>query len=103
MSILDLMESTAAAFTPADFAAIEEGTVEEFEEARQARIAAGVEMACSMCGCSDSRSCPGGCIWARPNLCSRCYRLLTDPTPAPEPKRRRRHFARDEEVRHARA
>jgi hypothetical protein len=42
------------------------------EAARQARIAAGVEHACVLCGCSESLPCPGGCIWARPNLCSRC-------------------------------
>ena len=42
------------------------------EEARQARIEAGVEHACVGCGCSESRACPGGCVWATPNLCSRC-------------------------------
>jgi hypothetical protein len=43
---------------------------QEFE--RQERIAAGAERACLHCGCSESRSCSGGCIWATPNLCSRC-------------------------------
>lgn len=42
------------------------------EEERQARIAAGLEMACRLCGCSDTAACPGGCIWYAPNLCSRC-------------------------------
>jgi len=42
------------------------------EAARQARIAAGFEYACVVCGCSESRACPGGCVWAAPNLCSRC-------------------------------
>ncbi len=42
------------------------------EAARQARIAAGVEHVCVGCGCSESLSCPGGCVWASPNLCSRC-------------------------------
>ena len=35
------------------------------------RLTAG-EMTCRVCGCSDTRSCPGGCLWAAPNLCSRC-------------------------------
>lgn len=39
---------------------------------RQARIAAGEEHACLVCGCSESRACPGGCVWATPTLCSRC-------------------------------
>ncbi len=42
----------------------------EFE--RQMRIAAGEERACLACGCSETRACSGGCIWATPNLCSRC-------------------------------
>jgi len=44
------------------------------ERARQARIAAGVEMQCRVCGCSDSRACDGGCVWAEPFLCSQCAR-----------------------------
>lgn len=35
------------------------------------RMPAG-EMTCRVCGCSDNRGCPGGCLWAAPNLCSRC-------------------------------
>lgn len=27
---------------------------------------------CRACGCSDEQGCPGGCVWAEPNLCSRC-------------------------------
>ncbi len=42
------------------------------ELARQARIAAGGEHCCVICGCSESRACGGGCVWAKPNLCSRC-------------------------------
>ena len=42
------------------------------EEDRQARIAIGIEAVCFGCGCSDSRRCPGGCVWATPTLCSRC-------------------------------
>lgn len=42
------------------------------EDERLARIAAGVEHQCSNCGCSESLPCPGGCVWATPNLCSRC-------------------------------
>jgi hypothetical protein len=46
------------------------------EAARLARIAAGVEDACRVCGCSETRACPGGCIWAEADLCSRCARAL---------------------------
>lgn len=46
------------------------GGVAEFH--RQERIADGVEHACAVCGCSESRACSGGCVWATPNLCSRC-------------------------------
>jgi len=42
----------------------------EFE--RQSRIAAGIERACERCGCSESRSCSGHCIWLTETLCSRC-------------------------------
>ena len=27
---------------------------------------------CQRCGCSDLQACPGGCVWATPDLCSRC-------------------------------
>jgi hypothetical protein len=27
---------------------------------------------CRMCGCTARRGCEGGCIWATPDLCSRC-------------------------------
>jgi hypothetical protein len=27
---------------------------------------------CRVCGCNQHRGCPGGCVWAEPNLCSRC-------------------------------
>ena len=30
------------------------------------------EPQCLTCGCTDAQACPGGCIWATPNLCSRC-------------------------------
>ena len=29
---------------------------------------------CLGCGCSTLNPCPGGCIWATPNLCSNCAR-----------------------------
>ena len=29
---------------------------------------------CRVCGCTDEHACPGGCVWAEPNLCSRCAR-----------------------------
>lgn len=28
--------------------------------------------ACSACGCTDDRACPGGCFWIGPALCSAC-------------------------------
>lgn len=42
------------------------------EAERQARIAAGEEEVCRVCGCSDSKACREGCIWAEPGLCSSC-------------------------------
>ena len=30
------------------------------------------EAVCRVCGCSQDDACPGGCIWATPDLCSRC-------------------------------
>ena len=27
---------------------------------------------CLVCGCSDERACPGGCMWVEPGLCSAC-------------------------------
>jgi hypothetical protein len=42
------------------------------EFARQVKIARGEETACIECGCSESRACSGGCVWALPNVCSRC-------------------------------
>jgi hypothetical protein len=29
---------------------------------------------CRICGCTGEQACPGGCVWAEPNLCSRCAR-----------------------------
>lgn len=51
---------------------LQELTDAEREEERQQRIADGVEFACVVCGCSDTRACDGGCVWATPGLCSRC-------------------------------
>jgi len=39
---------------------------------RQLRIAARQEQACAACGCSETRACSGGCVWATKTLCSRC-------------------------------
>lgn len=36
---------------------------------------------CRACGCTNARGCPGGCVWAEPNLCSRC--ALGRPLPRP--------------------
>lgn len=49
---------------------MQERAYREFE--RQQAIAKGEETACRGCGCSDSRGCSGGCVWATPALCSRC-------------------------------
>lgn len=46
----------------------------EIEASRQTRIAAGIEDACRVCGCSETRGCEAGCVWAEADLCSRCYR-----------------------------
>ena len=27
---------------------------------------------CRVCGCTDLDGCPDGCVWATPDLCSRC-------------------------------
>jgi hypothetical protein len=36
---------------------------------------------CRVCGCSHYNPCEGGCVWAEPDLCSRCAQELpTDPT-----------------------
>jgi hypothetical protein len=55
---------------PAATAVMEECARKEF--ARQLRIAAGGEVACARCGCSETRACSGGCVWATPRICSRC-------------------------------
>jgi hypothetical protein len=42
---------------------------------REARIEAGIEAACRVCGCSESKPCEGGCTpGVEADLCSRCYR-----------------------------
>lgn len=30
------------------------------------------ETRCRICGCSDSKPCPGGCYWIEPDLCNKC-------------------------------
>lgn len=35
-------------------------------------IPAGGGKACRGCGCTNDRSCEGGCWWAEPGLCSTC-------------------------------
>jgi hypothetical protein len=27
---------------------------------------------CRVCGCDSLHACEGGCVWAAPDLCSRC-------------------------------
>jgi hypothetical protein len=55
---------------PAAAATMRESAQNEFE--RQLRIASGEEMACSKCGCSETRPCSGGCGWAAEKICSNC-------------------------------
>ncbi|WP_447979068.1 hypothetical protein [Candidatus Nitrospira bockiana] len=33
------------------------------------------EATCRVCGCTELAACPGGCVWAEPDLCSRCVRI----------------------------
>lgn len=44
----------------------------QLELNRQKRILTGYEQSCASCGCSESRACSGGCIWATKTICSRC-------------------------------
>lgn len=30
------------------------------------------EKICTICGCTDSAACPGGCCWTREGVCSQC-------------------------------
>ncbi|GEM_PF-3115249 len=57
---------------PSDDDGAELDYLEAKELERQSRIAAGIELACASCGCSETQPCEGGCVWATPNLCSRC-------------------------------
>lgn len=36
--------------------------------------ASSLEPRCRLCGCTNQRGCAGGCVWAAPDLCSRCAR-----------------------------
>ena len=55
---------------PAAQAVMQECARIEFE--RQLRIRSGEEQVCARCGCSETRACSGGCVWATRVLCSRC-------------------------------
>ncbi len=67
---------TAVDFDEPDVGALADtlidNAIEDGEIARQLRIAAGEELQCVCCGCSETQACPGGCVWATPTLCSRC-------------------------------
>lgn len=39
---------------------------DEFEDEEEAE--------CRVCGCTEMRACPGGCLWVEHNLCSRCVK-----------------------------
>jgi hypothetical protein len=64
------------------FVAVDVAVMMSYSFARQSAIAEGEELAdsaervCLGCGCTDSRACPGGCSWPRPDvdLCSACVR-----------------------------
>ena len=49
---------------------------EEFDElAEELELEEGDDLDvphCRVCGCSEFHPCPGGCLWAAPDLCSRC-------------------------------
>jgi hypothetical protein len=38
------------------------------------------ELTCEVCGCTDSRACPGGCYWVShdPPICSACENVEAD-------------------------
>jgi len=70
---IDLLEESLPDLlgeSPNAIAWMEDRAREEF--ARQLRIADGQETACAGCGCSETRACSGGCVWATAALCSRC-------------------------------
>jgi len=68
--LADSMEALMDEGDPEVVALMEDRARKEWK--RQLRIAAGVEHACSRCGCSETRSCSGGCFWATATQCSRC-------------------------------
>lgn len=36
------------------------------------------EPACRVCGCTESRACPGGCWWVEEDLCSTCHTAIRE-------------------------
>jgi hypothetical protein len=48
--------------------------LEELQGRHGARVVVLEEDAasCSRCGCTHEEACPGGCVWAQSDLCSRC-------------------------------
>ncbi|HEX8289791.1 MAG TPA: hypothetical protein VF556_17550 [Pyrinomonadaceae bacterium] len=36
------------------------------------------ETICTVCGCTESAACPGGCFWTRPGICSQCDAATAD-------------------------
>lgn len=67
------MEGQPAAYTAEDFGFdLLIPKPDQAEADRQARIVAGEEEVCRICGCSDTKACREGCTWAGPGLCSSC-------------------------------
>ena len=68
------LESLAGAYglTDAELGIVTAAIATVAMEAREQLLGASGERTCSGCGCSDSRACPGGCVWATETLCSRC-------------------------------
>jgi len=72
---MDLAEATAR---------LEQAAAEAPTIRSDGKIVWSDEGVCRSCGCANEAGCPGGCIWAEPNLCSRCA------LGRPLPRRRRR-------------
>lgn len=40
------------------------------------------KLSCAVCGCTNKRGCPGGCLWVIPGLCSACAPFVKSVTVA---------------------
>jgi hypothetical protein len=68
------LDALAASYglNQSELAIVVAGLAEVAIEARDQFAQSAGEQRCSVCGCSNSQACPGGCIWATDTLCSRC-------------------------------